>query len=189
MEEDAGPGRLTPRDDDAATAADGLSRRRRRWLIAVASVLTLLATGAAVSGLMLLRAHQISTAVAAANAAAITAAKDCIAATQPADVTALPISQRKLDECATGEFKTQAAWYSAILTEAYQAQNLHVRLPGMDAAVERTNDDGSITALVVFRATISQEGTPDRENSYRVRVKIVRQDGQFKVAKLDQVAK
>ncbi|MBS4727945.1 Mce protein [Mycobacterium sp. SM1] len=189
MEEDAGPSRLTPRDADAAATGDGSARHRRRWLIAVASVLAVLAAGVAVSGVAALRAHRSSTAVAAANAAAVMAAKDCIAATQPADVTALPISQRKLDECATGEFKTQAAWYSAILTEAYQAQNLHVRLPGMDAAVERTNDDGSITALVVFRATISQEGAPDRENSYRVRVKLVRENGQFKVAKLDQVAK
>lgn len=186
MEKDAGPAQLTARD---AAPAGGPSRRRRRWLAAVAAALTLLAGGIAVSGYLVLCAHRDNQAATAANAAAVAAAKDCLAATQPADVAALPASQRKLDDCATGDFGTQAAWYSAILTEAYQAQNIHVRLPEMHAAVERANADGSIVALVVFRATISQEGTADRENSYRIRVTMVRENGRFKIAQLDQVAK
>ncbi|MGH3555925.1 MAG: Mce protein [Mycobacterium sp.] len=189
MEDDAGPGGLTSADAPAATTRADLSHWRRRWLVAVAAALMLLAGSIGVSGYLVLRAHQTNQAVTDANAAAAAAAKDCVAATQPADVAALPTIQRTLDECATGEFKTQAAWYSAIVTEAYQAQNIHVRLPDMDAAVERTNDDGSIVVLVVFRATISQDGLADRENSYRIRVKMMRQDGQFKIAQLDQVAK
>jgi Mce-associated membrane protein len=189
MEDDAGTGGLTSADAPAATTRADLSHWRRRWLIAAAAALTLLAGSIGVSGYLALRTHRINQAAADANAAAAAAAMDCVAATQPADVAALPAIQRKLDECATGEFKTQAAWYSAIVTEAYQAQNTRVRLPGMDVAVERTNDDGSVVALVVFRAAISQDGQPDRESSYRIRVKMVQQDGQFKIAQLQQVAK
>lgn len=58
----------------------------------------------------------------------------------------------------------------------------------MYAAVERHNDDGSITAMVAFRAVISQPGMADRENGYRVRVRMVSENGTFKVANLDQVA-
>ncbi len=183
MAEDAGPGGLT------SHAAPAGVYRWRQWLTAIAAVLTLLTVGTGISGYLALRAHRLQQDVTRANAEAITTAKDCVAATQPADVAALPTSQHKLDECATADFKTQAAWYSAIVTEAYQAQHVRVRLPEMDAAVERINDDGSITALVVFRAAISQDGLPDRENSYRIRVKMVRQNGQFKIAQLDQVAK
>lgn len=189
MEANAGSARLTSGDVAPATADGGASRRRRRWLAGIAAGLTLLAGGIAVGGYLALRAHRDSQALGSANAAAVAAAKDCLAATQPADAAALPASQHKLDECSTGAFEVQAAWYSAILTEAYQAQNIHVRLPDMDAAVERTNDDGSIVALVVFRATISQDGMADRENSYRIRVTMVRENGQYKIAQLDQVAK
>src|ERR1700692_1120032 len=110
MEDDAGPSRLSSRD--AATPGGGASRRRRRqWLCAIATVLTLLAGGIAVSGYLALHAHRKIQAISDADAAAVAAAKDCVAATQPADVAALPASQHKLDECATGEFGTQATWY------------------------------------------------------------------------------
>ncbi|WP_156296925.1 Mce protein [Mycobacterium paragordonae] len=158
-------------------------------MASAATVLTLLAVGMGISGFLAVRAHRVSQAIAGADAAAIAAAKDCVAATQPADVTALPGAQRKLDECATGAFQTQAAWYSAVLTEAYQAQHIRVRLPELYGAVERTEADGSVIALVVFQATISQDGVADRENSYRIRVRMVREDGHFKVAQLDQVTK
>ena len=58
--------------------------------------------------------------------------------------------------------------------------------PTLRAAVERKNDDGSIVLLVAFRSTVSQVGMADRENSYRLRVKMVPEDGQFKIAELDQ---
>jgi len=192
MEADAGAGGLTCRDAAAAgpaTADRGASRLSRRWLGAIAAALTLLAAGNGASTYFALRAHRDSQTIARANAAAIAAAKDCVAATQPPDAAALPASQRKLNECATGDFAAQIVWYSAILTEAYQAIDVRVQVPEMHAAVERTNNDGSIVALVAFRAKVSQPGMADRENSYRVRVKMVPEGGQFKVAELDQVAK
>lgn len=188
MEKDAGPARLTGRDG-TGPATPGAARRRRRWLGGGAALLTLASIGISVSGYLMVDGHRAHQADNRDSTAALAAAKDCVAATQPADLTALPASQHKLDDCATGEFGKQAAWYSAILTEAYQAQNVHVALPEMHAGVERTNDDGSIIALVIFRADISQQGVADRENSYRIRVKLVRQNGQFKVAQLDQVSK
>jgi Mce-associated membrane protein len=192
MEADAGAGRLSSRDAAAAgpaTAHRGASRRSRRWLGVIAAALTLLAAGNGVGAYFALRAHRDSQAIARADDAAIAAATDCVAATQPPDAAALPASQRKLNDCATGDFGTQIVWYSAILSEAYQAINVHVQVPDMHAAVERNNDDGSIVALVAFRAVVSQAGMADRENGYRVRVKMVPENGQFKVAELDQVAK
>lgn len=188
MEKDAGPARLTCRDSTGSTVEAAL-RLRRRCLGGTAAVLTMISVGIAASGYLMLDDHRENQTVSGESDAAIKAAKDCVAATQPADVAALTASQHKLDECATGEFGKQATWYSAILTEAYQAQNIRVQLPEMHAAMERTDDDGSVVALVIFRADISQAGVADRENSYRIRVRMVRQNGQFKVAQLDQVAK
>lgn len=188
MEKDAGPARLTRRDSTGPTGAVA-ERWRRRWLGGTAAILTLASIGITVSSYLMVEHHRANQTDNRDSTAALAAAKDCVAATQPADAAALPASQHKLDDCATGEFGKQATWYSAILTEAYQAQNIRVALPEMHAGIERSNDDGSIIALVIFRADISQEGVADRENSYRIRVKMVRQNGQFKVAQLDQVSK
>lgn len=177
---------------DAAAVPDARrrpSRLRSRWLIATAAALTVAALGAAFGGYRAANAHRDSEALEHANAAAMVAAKDCVAATQPPDASALPAAQRKLSECTTGDFGAQAAWYSAVLTPAYQAVDVRVQMPEMHAAVERNDDDGSIVALVAFRAVVSQSGMADRENSYRVRVRMVPEGGSFKVAELDQVAK
>ena len=152
-------------------------------------MLLLLAAAAAAGGYYAQQAHRESQAAAAAASAALMAAKDCVAATQPPNAAALPAAQRKLTECSTGNFGDQATWYGEVLAQAYQAVNVGVQIPEMYAAVERAGDNGSIQVLVVFRATVSQKGMADRENSYRVRVKMVPVDGQFKVAELDQVAK
>ena len=182
MEADAGAGGLT-------AAGESASRLSRRWLIAITATLMLLAGGAAAGGYLALQAHRESQAIVAAHAAAMAAAKDCVTATQPRDAAAVPSSQQTLTECSTGNFGAQAAWFGAVLTQAYQAVDVHVQLPEMHAAVERTNDDGSIVALVAFRAKVSQPGMADRENSYRVRVTMVPENGQFKIAELDQVAR
>lgn len=189
MEEDAGPRRLSLHDVAVATLTRPLPPLSRRWLAGLAAGLALSTGVIGGGGLLALRAHRGNESIAGANTAALVAAKACVAATQPADVNALPASQRKLDECSTEDFKTEITWYSAILTEAYRAVNVHVELPAMHAAVERSNDDGSVVALLAFRARISQAGMADRENSYRLRVKLVEQDGQFKIAHLDQVGK
>jgi Mce-associated membrane protein len=208
MEEDAGTGgpstltvvetsadRLSEPIDELSRAAaqaatgTGASRVNRRWLIAIAAVLLLLAGGAGAGGYRAMQAHRKSEAIDRANDAALAAAKDCVAATQPPNAAALPAAQQKLSECSTGNFGDQANWYGEVLADAYQAVDVRVQLPEIHAAVERDNEDGSIDALVVFRATVSQTGMADRENSYRVRVKMVPDNGQFKVGELDQVAK
>ncbi|PND54528.1 Mce protein [Mycobacterium sp. ENV421] len=163
--------------------------QHRRWLIASAAALILLALGTGFAGYKAVHAHRASEVLERANAAAISVAKDCVAATQPPDKSALPAAQRELIECSTGNFGAQAAWYAAVLEQAYQAADVHVQLAEMHAAIERNNDDGSVVALLAFRSKVSQPGMADRENSYRVRVKMVSEGGQFKVAELDQVAK
>jgi Mce-associated membrane protein len=180
MEEDAGTRRLT------SAGASGLSRS---WLVASAVVLTLLAGAMGVGCYLVLGANRQNQALAGAEAAAIAVAKDCVAATQPPDLAGIPASQHELSVCATGDFATQTAWYGEVLGQAYQAVNVRVRVPEIHAAVERHNEDGSIVALVAFRATVSQPGMPDRDNSYRMRVRLVPDNGQFKITQLDQVAK
>ncbi|WP_235683738.1 Mce protein [Mycolicibacterium fluoranthenivorans] len=164
-------------------------RQHRKWVIVVAAALIVLSLGTGFGGYQAVHAHRANEALERANATAVAAAKDCVAATQPPDAAALPAAQRKLIECSTGNFGAQAAWYGAVLTQAYQAVDVRVQVPEMHAAVESNNDDGSIVALLAFRAKVSQPGLADRENSYRVRVKMVPEGGQFKVAELDQVAK
>ena len=209
MEEDAGTGGLStltvvetsaaervsePVDETSGAAAQaatgtGAPHVSRRWPIAVAATLLLLAGGAGAGGYLAMQAHRKSEAIDRANDAALAAAKDCVAATQPPNAAALPAAQQKLSECSTGTFGDQSTWYGAVLAEAYHAVDVRVQVPEMHAAVERDNDDGSIEVLVVFRATVSQTAMADRQNSYRVRVKMVPDNGQFKVAELDQVAK
>jgi Mce-associated membrane protein len=165
------------------------SRLRARWLGCIAAALTLLASATMASGYWALRAHRDSQAITGANAAAVVAAQDCVAATQPPDAAGLAASQRKLSECSTRDFGAQIAWYGAVLAEAYQGASIHVKVPDMRGAVERDNDDGSVVVLVAFRTKVSQVGMADQENNYRLRVKMVPENGQFKVAELDQVAK
>lgn len=173
----------------AEAPASTVARTSRRWPIVIAVVLLVLAGGAGVGGNFAMQAHRKSQAIDAANDAALVAAKDCVAATQPPNAAALPAAQQKLSECSTGTFGAQSTWYAEVLAEAYRAVDVRVQVPEMHAAIERNNEDGSIETLVVFRATVSQTGMADRDNSYRVRVKMVPDNGQFKVAELDQVTK
>ncbi|TQR84324.1 Mce protein [Mycobacterium hodleri] len=188
------PDPVEPSSGDATETSieiDGsrTARTSPRWPTMIAAVLLLLAAGAAAGGYYVRQAHQKSEAHGAAATAALAAAEDCVAATQPPNAAALPAAQQKLSECSTGTFGDQSTWYGEVLAQAYQAVDVRVQVPEMHAGVERDNDDGSIQVLVVFRATVSQTGMADRENSYRVRVKMVPVGGQFKVAELDQVAK
>lgn len=176
---------------DAVAGIDGAGTARMsgRGPVAVAVVLLLLAGAALAGGAWARQAHQRSKALDAAQAAAVVAAKDCVAATQPTNAGALPAAQQTLSNCSTGNFGDQSTWYGEVLLQAYQAVDVRVRIPEMYAAVERVNVDGSFDVLVVFRATVSQNGMADRDNSYRVRVKMVPVNGQFRVAELNQVAK
>ena len=58
----------------------------------------------------------------------------------------------------------------------------------MRAAVERNNNDGSVDVLVAFRVKVSNDQTQNRETGYRLRVKMAPADGQYRIAKLDQVS-
>ena len=188
METDVGSGELITAGDATPVAPVATRSRRNRWLVASATLLTALAAAITTVGIVLGRTHQQAVTSSETELAAIAAAKDCVSATQPPNAAALPASQAKLIACSTGDFATQAQWYGAVLDEAYRAVNVRVQVPDMHAAVERHNGDGSIVALVAFRAVISQPGMPDRENGYRVRVRMVAENGTFKMSNLDQVA-
>ncbi len=165
------------------------SRLGRSWGVVICVVLVLLGAGAATGGYFALRSHQESQAIARAHAAAIEAAKDCVSATQAPDATAVPAAQAKIIECATGAFAAQAEMYSGVLMQAYQAANVQVQVSDMRAAVERDNGDGSVDLLVALRVKIDNAAEQGREVGYRLRVKMAPDEGQYKVANLDQVAK
>lgn len=186
MEGDAGAIQLNGADQPVVDR--GPSRLGRGWVIGICVVLVLLAAGSAVGGYLAVQSHQESRAVAGGEAAAIAAAKGCIAATQAPDIDALPAAQRTIIECATGDFGAQAALYSGELTKAYQAANVHVQLSEMRLAVESNDDDGSVGLLVALRVKVDNVESEGQEYGYRLRVKMTPEDGQYKVAKLDQVA-
>ncbi|BBZ78945.1 membrane protein [Mycolicibacterium anyangense] len=218
MEGDAGSGRLTPPpgddaerseaeessqsatgDDEASQAAESYfaeaappqaSRLASRgWLVAVSVVLLIAAAGVATGGYFALRSHQSSVATARAEQAAVAAAVDCVTATQAPDASAMEASQRKIIECATGGFGAQATLYSGLLVDAYQAAKVQVQVSNMRAAVERHNDDGSMDVLVALRVKVSNTEAQGQEQGYRLRVKMMPDNGTYKIADLAQVSK
>jgi Mce-associated membrane protein len=174
---------------EAADAERGLSRLGRGWFVGIAAALVLLAGGAGAGGYLALRAHQDSRATARHDAAAVEAAKDCVAATQAPDTTAMAASAQKIIECGAGAFRSQAILYSSLLVEAYQAANAHVEVSDLRAAVERNNADGSIEILVPLRVKVSNAETQNQEAGYRLRVTMVPEEGKYLISKLDQVAR
>jgi Mce-associated membrane protein len=212
MEGDAGTRRLNPTDADetpdeslavstedqteheSAEPADETVEDGRRpsrlgvgWVAGICAALLVLAAGAAVGGYLALRSHDDSEAIARAEAAALQAAKDCVAATQAPDTAAMIASQSKIIECSTGEWGVQSPLYSSVLAEAYQAGNVKVAVSDMRAAVERHNDDGSVDVLVAVRTKVTNSETADVEQGYRLRVQMVPDAGVYKIARLDQV--
>jgi Mce-associated membrane protein len=215
MEGDAGTRQLNPTDADEtpdeslavspteqteeATAGDPPepfeepvdSRRPSRlgvgWVASICAVLVLLAAGAGVGGYLALRLNDESKAVARAEAAALQAAKDCVAATQAPDTAAMIQAQSKIIECSTGDFGVQAPLYASVIAEAYQVAEVKVAVADMRAAVEKHNDDGSIDVLVAVRTKVTNAEVADQEQGYRLRVTMAPEDGAYKVAKLEQV--
>ena len=165
------------------------SRLGRRWFVGIAAALVLLAGGLGAGGYLALRSHQDSRATARHDAAAVEAAKNCVAATQAPDTTAMAASAQKIIECGAGAFRSQAILYSSLLVEAYQAANAHVQVSDLRAAVERNNADGSIDILVPLRVKVSNSDTQNQEAGYRLRVTMVLDEGQYRIGKLDQVAR
>lgn len=205
MEGDAGASQLNPTDADGlseelvAQAPDTLdsppavapprqSRVGRGWVIGICVLLLVLSAGVATGGYFALRFHEDSVDIARNDAAAISAAKDCVAATHAPDSDAMLASQQKIVDCSTGDFGVQATLYSGVLVDAYKAANVAVQVSDMRAAVERHNDDGSVDVLVAVRVKVSNAEQEGQEQGYRLRVQMAPADGTYKIAKLDQVS-
>ena len=154
---------------------------------AICAVLVLLAAGAAVGGYFAVQANARTAEIAQADAAALAAAKECVAATQAPDTAAMTAAQSKILECSTGEFGVQAGLYSSVLAEAYQAANATVAVDDLRAAVERHNPDGTINVLVAVRVKISNTEATDQTVGYRLRATMALDEGQYRIASLDQV--
>lgn len=177
-ESEAGPGEVVRRP----------SRMGRGWLAGIAAALVLCAAAAGVGGYFALRYHHESQAIARNDAAALKAAVDCVSATQAPDTNAMAASEQKIIDCGTDAFRSQALLYTSMLVQAYQAANVHVQVADMRAAVERNNPDGSVDVLVAVRVKVANDQTQN-ETGYRLRVKMALAEGQYKIAKLDQVTK
>ena len=181
-----------PANEDATVGAGRHADRRptrlgRGWLTAVCASLVLLAGAAVAGGYLAWRANERAAEIAQADAAALAAAKDCVAATQAPDTAAMTAAQSKILECSTGEFGVQAGMYSSVLAEAYQAANATVVVHDLRAAVERHNDDRSINVLVAMRVKISNVEATDNQVGYRLRATMALDEGQYRIANLDQV--
>jgi Mce-associated membrane protein len=176
-------------DEEEPADEQGSSRLGRAWLIGVAAALVVLAGGVGAGGYFAWKSHQESRATARHDEAAVAAAKACVAATQAPDTNAMAASAQKMIDCGAGAFRSQAILYSSLLVEAYQAANAHVQVSDLRAAVERNNPDGSIDVLVPLRVKVSNTEAQDQETGYRLRVTMVNEDGQYRIAKLDQVAR
>jgi len=186
--EDAAESEATA-DAVEADAERTRSRLSRGWLAGIAAALVLVAGGIGAAGYLALRSHHESQAIARDSAAALEAAKACVAATQAPDTNAMAASEQKIIDCGTDVYRTQALLYSSLLVQAYQAANVHVQVSDERAAVERTNSDGSVDVLVALRVKVSNDQAQNQETGYRLRVKMTPVDGQYKIAKLDQVTK
>jgi Mce-associated membrane protein len=180
----------SPEPADEGTVGDGRrpSRLGVGWVASICAGLFVLAAGTGVGGYLALRSHDDSEVIARADAAALQAAKDCVAATNAPDTAAMTAAQSKIIECSTGDFGAQASLYSSVLVDAYQAANVKVAVSDMRAAVERHNDDGSVDVLVAVRVKVTNSETADQEQGYRLRVKMAPDEGRYKIARLDQVS-
>jgi Mce-associated membrane protein len=176
-------------DTEAADDPGGPSRLGRSWFVGIAAAVVLLAGGVGAGGYLALRSHLDSQATARRDAAAVEAAKDCVAATQAPDIAAMAASAQKIIECGAGAFRSQAILYSGLLVEAYQAADAHVQVSDLRAAVERNNADGSVEILVPLRVKVSNAETQNQEAGYRLRVTMVQDEGKYRISKLDQVAR
>ena len=178
-------------EDDAESTNEERSPSRlgRGWFVGITAALLTLAGGVGAGGYLALRSHQDSQAIARHDAAALQAAKDCVAATQAPDTNAMAASAQKMIDCGSGAFRSQAILYSSLLVDAYQAANAHVQVSDLRAAVERNNADGSVDVLVPMRIAVSNSAAQNQETGYRLRVTMVPDEGQYRIAKLEQVAK
>jgi len=163
------------------------SRLGRGWVATICAALLVLAGAGAVGGYLALKSNQQSEDSSRAEAAALQAARDCVAATHAPDTAAMTAAQSKIIECSTGDFGAQASLYSGVLVDAYQAAKVTVQVSDMRAAVERHNADGSFEILVAVQVKVTNSESADQEQGYRLRVQMAPDAGVYKIAKLDQV--
>ncbi|OMC38354.1 Mce protein [Mycobacterium sp. IS-2888] len=180
-------------EDAAVEGGDAAAERRpsrlgRGWVAGIAAALVLAAGGIGAGGYLALRYHHDSQVIARNNAAALKAAVDCVSATQAPDTNAMVASEQKIIDCGTDAFRAQALLYTSMLVQAYQASNIHVQVADVRAAVERNNKDGSIDVLVAMRVKVASDKS-ENETGYRLRVTMATAEGQYRIAKLDQVTK
>jgi len=198
MEGDAGTSQLNPTDQQDGTPSELVAgdqpeeslrptRIGRGIGLTVTAVLLLAAIGVGAGGYLALRANRDSATLAAQEAAALAAAKDCVTATQAPDTKAMIAAQTKIIECGTGAFGTQAPLYSGVILDAYKASDAEVKVTDMRAAVEKHNPDGSMDVLVAARVRISNSVQKDKEVGYRLRAQMAPVGGTYKIAKLEQV--
>ena len=139
--------------------------------------LAALTIAAVVGGILLIRDNRGIEEVNRNDAAALQAAKDCVAAMQAPDTAAMSAAQMKIMECSTGAFGAQASTFGGILVEAYQAANVQVAVSDMRAAVERHDPDGSVQVLVAVRIKVTNSDVADQESGYRLRVTMTPDEG------------
>ncbi|ULP42804.1 Mce protein [Mycobacterium lentiflavum] len=179
-------------DTDAAPEADAERRPPsalgRGWLAGIAATLIVLAGAVGTGGYLAMRYHHESQAIARNNAAALKAAIECVSATQAPDTNAMIASEQKIIECGTDAFREQAMVYTGMLVQAYQSANIHVQVSDVRGAVERNNKDGSIDVLVAMRVQVVADQSQN-ETGYRLRVRMALDEGQYRIARLDQVTK
>jgi len=167
----------------------GKSRVGRAWVVGIAAVLLIMAGAIAGGGYYALRSHQDIAALQRNDAAALSVAKDCVAATQAPDISSMAASEQKIVDCGTDQYRTQALLYSSMLVQAYQAANVHLKVSDMRAAVERNNPDGSVDVLIALRINVSNDQQQNQETGYHLRVRMAPTEGTYKISKLDQVTK
>ncbi|WP_243393736.1 Mce protein [Mycobacterium ahvazicum] len=191
---DAAPDDGEQPETDGEDATEAEAHRRppsalgRGWLAGIAAALVLLAGAVGTGGYLALRYHHESQAIARNNAAALKAAIECVSATQAPDTSAMIASEQKIIECGTDAFREQAMVYTGMLVQAYQSANVHVQVSDVRGAVERNNKDGSIDVLVAMRVQVVADQSQN-ETGYRLRVRMALDEGQYRIARLDQVTK
>jgi Mce-associated membrane protein len=149
--------------------------------------LVALTVAAVAGGILLIRDNRVIEEINRNDAAALQAARDCVAALQAPNTDAMSAAQMKIMECSTGAFAAQAATFGGILVEAYQAANVKVQVSDMRAAVERHDPNGSVDVLVAVRIKVTNSDVADQESGYRLRVTMTPDQGQYRIDKLEQV--
>ena len=177
--------------EESDQVADGVDRRSPRlgrgWLAGICVALVALTAAAVVGGLLLIRDNRGIEEVNRNDAAALQAAKDCVAALQAPDTAAMSAAQMKIMECSTGAFGAQATSFGGILVEAYQVANVKVQVSNMRAAVERHDPNGSVDVLVAVRIKVTNSDVDNQESGYRLRVTMTPDQGRYRIDKMEQV--